>query len=104
MFEKNGLKPIRVYGDYKLNEYQVETSPRLILLAQKTGQGRDVMKKQNYSPKLESMNCHKDSKTRRIHKDSFVKLGALVSLWQFFSALTYSSGASNLQTESSKRL
>ena len=37
MFEKNGLKPIKVYGDYKLNEYQVETSPRLILLAQKTG-------------------------------------------------------------------
>jgi 2-polyprenyl-3-methyl-5-hydroxy-6-metoxy-1,4-benzoquinol methylase len=37
MFEKNGLKPIKVYGDYKLNEYQLETSPRLILLAQKTG-------------------------------------------------------------------
>ena len=36
MLEKNGLKPIKVYGDYKLNEYQVETSPRLILLAQKT--------------------------------------------------------------------
>ena len=36
MFEKNGLKPVNVYGDYKLNEYQVETSPRLILLAQKT--------------------------------------------------------------------
>ena len=35
MFEKNGLKPIKVFGDYKLNEYQVETSPRLILLAQK---------------------------------------------------------------------
>ena len=39
MFEKNGLKPIKVYGDYKLNEYQVETSPRLILLAQKTDKG-----------------------------------------------------------------
>jgi len=36
-FEENGLKLINVYGDYKLNEYQVETSPRLILLAQKTG-------------------------------------------------------------------
>ena len=36
MFERNGLKPVNVYGDYKLNEYQVETSPRLILLAQKT--------------------------------------------------------------------
>ena len=36
MFEKNGLKPVNVYGDYKLNEYQVEKSPRLILLAQKT--------------------------------------------------------------------
>ena|SRR5688572_29423974 len=37
IFKKNGLKPIKVYGDYKLNEYQVETSPSLILLAQKTG-------------------------------------------------------------------
>ena len=24
MFEKNGLKPVKVYGDYKLNEYQVK--------------------------------------------------------------------------------
>ena len=40
MFEKNGLKPIKVYGDYKLNEYQLETSPRLILLAQKKSNHR----------------------------------------------------------------
>lgn len=36
MFEKNGLRPVKVYGDYELNEYQAETSPRLILVAQKT--------------------------------------------------------------------
>jgi hypothetical protein len=35
MLEKNGLQIIKVYGDYQLNEFQAETSPRLILLAQK---------------------------------------------------------------------
>jgi SAM-dependent methyltransferase len=35
MFEKNGLQIAKVYGNYKLNEYVMETSPRLILLAQK---------------------------------------------------------------------
>ena len=35
MFEKNGLQLIKVYGDYQLNEHHEETSPRLILLAQK---------------------------------------------------------------------
>ena len=37
MFEKNGLQPVKVYGDYNLNEYHRESSPRLILLAQKMG-------------------------------------------------------------------
>ena len=36
LFEKNGLQPVKVYGDYNLNEYHPESSPRLILLAQKT--------------------------------------------------------------------
>jgi SAM-dependent methyltransferase len=35
MFEKNGLRLTKVYGDYQLDKYREETSPRLILLAQK---------------------------------------------------------------------
>ena len=35
MFEKNGLQLNTIYGDYQLNEYKAETSPRLILLAEK---------------------------------------------------------------------
>ena len=35
MFEKHGLKLCHVYGDYALNKYIQELSPRLILLAQK---------------------------------------------------------------------
>lgn len=34
MFEKHGLQLVKVFGDYQLNEHQ-ESSPRLILLAQK---------------------------------------------------------------------
>ena len=36
LFTCNGLQPEKVYGDYYLNEYDVETSPRLILIAKKT--------------------------------------------------------------------
>jgi hypothetical protein len=42
MFEKNGLQTVKVYGDYNLNEYQVETSPRLILLAQKQARKNSI--------------------------------------------------------------
>ena len=33
MFEQNGLKLVKVYGDYQLNEYNTVSSPRMILLA-----------------------------------------------------------------------
>lgn len=36
MFSKNGLQIERVFGDYCLNEYSYETSPRLILVARKS--------------------------------------------------------------------
>lgn len=35
MFDKSGLQLKNVYGDYALNDYSAETSPRLILIAQK---------------------------------------------------------------------
>ena len=35
MFECNGLQLQDVYGDYRLNKYDVKTSPRLILVAKK---------------------------------------------------------------------
>ena len=35
MFERNGLKLEKVYGDYRLNEYDTVASPRMILLAKK---------------------------------------------------------------------
>jgi len=35
MFERNGLKLEKVYGDYRLNEYDSVSSPRMILLAKK---------------------------------------------------------------------
>jgi SAM-dependent methyltransferase len=35
MFSRNGLQLQQVFGDYYLNEYDNETSPRLILLAKK---------------------------------------------------------------------
>ncbi len=35
MFEKSGLQLKNVYGNYALNDYTPETSPRLILIAQK---------------------------------------------------------------------
>ena len=35
MFERNGLKLEKVFGDYQLNEYDSVTSPRMILLAKK---------------------------------------------------------------------
>ena len=35
MFNKNGLQIERVFGDYRLNEYSYETSPRLIIVAKK---------------------------------------------------------------------
>jgi SAM-dependent methyltransferase len=35
LFSCNGLQLQQVYGDYSLNEYDVETSPRLILIAKK---------------------------------------------------------------------
>ena len=31
-----GLQVVKVYGDYNLNEYDIQTSPRLILIAKKT--------------------------------------------------------------------
>ena len=34
-FEKNGMKIKGIYGDYDLNSYDRDNSPRLILLAQK---------------------------------------------------------------------
>jgi hypothetical protein len=36
LFNRNGLQLEKVYGDYYLNEYDVETSPRLVLIAKKT--------------------------------------------------------------------
>ena len=36
LFNCNGLQFEKVYGDYHLNEYDVQTSPRLILIAKKT--------------------------------------------------------------------
>ena len=69
MLEKNGLKSIKVYGDYKLNEYQVETSPRLILLAQK-----------NLSL---SHKCHEDNKGPGYAKETIVKPLCLGVWWQF---------------------
>jgi len=36
LFNCNGLQFEKVYGDYYLNEYDVETSPRIILIAKKT--------------------------------------------------------------------
>jgi SAM-dependent methyltransferase len=35
LFEKNGLQLEKVYGDYSLNEYDHERSPRMILVARK---------------------------------------------------------------------
>ncbi len=35
MFDKNGLQMQQVFGDYKLNSYDKETSPRMILIAKK---------------------------------------------------------------------
>jgi len=35
LFEQNGLKLEKVYGDYRLNEYDSVSSPRMILLAKK---------------------------------------------------------------------
>ena len=38
LFNRNGLQFEKVYGDYYLNEYDVQTSPRLILIAKKPRQ------------------------------------------------------------------
>ena len=35
MFERNGLKLEKIYGDYRLNEYDNVASPRMILLAKR---------------------------------------------------------------------
>ena len=35
MFEQNGLKLEKIYGDYQLNEYDSVASPRMILLAKR---------------------------------------------------------------------
>ena len=35
MFERNGLKLEKIYGDYQLNEYDSVASPRMILLAKR---------------------------------------------------------------------
>jgi SAM-dependent methyltransferase len=35
LFDSNGLQLEKVYGDYYLNDYDVQTSPRLILIAKK---------------------------------------------------------------------
>jgi len=35
LFERNGLQLEKVYGDYRLNEYNSENSPRLILMGRK---------------------------------------------------------------------
>ena len=39
MFERNGLKLEKVYGDYQLNEYSSVNSPRMILVAKKSTYG-----------------------------------------------------------------
>jgi SAM-dependent methyltransferase len=36
MFKNSGLQLENVYGDYELNDYNAETSPRLILIAEKS--------------------------------------------------------------------
>ena len=35
MFDRHGLEIQKVFGDYQLNEYDLKTSPRLILIAEK---------------------------------------------------------------------
>jgi hypothetical protein len=35
LFHKHGLRIEQVFGDYDLNEYDPETSPRLILIVKK---------------------------------------------------------------------
>ena len=35
LFDQSGMQLKKVYGDYYLNEYDVQTSPRLILIAKK---------------------------------------------------------------------
>jgi len=37
MFYQHGLQLQQVFGDYELNEYDKEASPRVILIATKTG-------------------------------------------------------------------
>jgi hypothetical protein len=35
MFKRNGLRIQKLFGDYSLNEYDIDTSPRLIMVAKK---------------------------------------------------------------------
>jgi len=35
LFKRNGLKLKKVFGDYSLNEYDPENSPRLIMVVEK---------------------------------------------------------------------
>ena len=46
LFTCNGLQPEKVYGDYYLNEYDVETSPRLILIAKKLNSEKNRVNRQ----------------------------------------------------------
>lgn len=39
LLSKHGLRVQKIFGDYRLNEYAGPTSPRMILVAQKTGRG-----------------------------------------------------------------
>jgi len=42
LFNNNGLQLENVYGDYLLNEYDLETSPRLILIGKRTKEPPDA--------------------------------------------------------------
>ena len=41
LFNNNDLEIINVLGDYQLNNYEKETSPRIILIAKKIGYERN---------------------------------------------------------------
>ena len=43
MFGRNGLQLINVFGDYQLNEYDEETSPRIIMIAKKITCESDII-------------------------------------------------------------
>ena len=43
MFGRNGLEVINVFGEYQLNEYDEETSPRIIMIAKKIANERNIL-------------------------------------------------------------